>query len=83
MTNGNYNSTIGAHYGIPTKHEDFEPRYIGGTVDYIQFSQVLQTSASTADSKQGNQAGIGSVTSGGSLGIWAAHGQLLTLFRVW
>ena len=72
MTNGNYNSTIGAHYGIPTKHEDFEPRYIGGTVDYIQFSQVLQTSASTADSKQGNQAGIGSVTSGGFIGDFTA-----------
>ena len=72
MTNGNYNSTIGAHYGIPTKHEDFEPRYIGGTVDYIQFAQILQTSASTADSKQGNQAGIGSVTSGGYIGDFTA-----------
>lgn len=72
MTNGNYNSTIGAHFGIPTKHEDFEPKYIGGTVDYIQFSQVLQTSASTADSKQGNQAGIGSVTSGGFIGDFTA-----------
>lgn len=72
MTNGNYNSTIGAHFGTPTKHEDFEPRYIGGTVDYIQFSQILQTSASTADSKQGNQAGLGSVTSGGFIGDFTA-----------
>lgn len=68
QTNGNYNSTISAHFGITPRHADFEPQYIGGTVDYIQFSQVLQTSASTSDSKLGSPAGVGNVQSNGFIG---------------
>lgn len=68
QTNGNYNSTISAHFGITPRHAEFEPKYIGGTVDYIQFSQVLQTSASTYDSKLGSPAGVGNVQSSGFIG---------------
>lgn len=68
QTNGNYNSTISAHFGITPRHAEFEPQYIGGTVDYIQFSQVLQTSASTSDSKLGSPAGVGNVQSSGFIG---------------
>lgn len=68
QTNGNYNSTISAHFGITPRHAEFEPQYIGGTVDYIQFSQVLQTSASTSDSKLGSPAGVGNVQSNGYIG---------------
>lgn len=68
QTNGNYNSTIAAHFGITPRHAEFEPQYIGGTVDYIQFSQVLQTSASTSDSKLGSPAGVGNVQSNGFIG---------------
>lgn len=68
QTNGNYNSTISAHFGITPRHAEFEPQYIGGTVDYIQFSQVLQTSASTSDSKLGSPAGVGNVQSNGFIG---------------
>lgn len=68
QTNGNYGSTVKAHFGVRPKGDDFEPKYIGGTSDYVQFSQILQTSATTGDSAQGNPAGVGQVRSKGFVG---------------
>lgn len=71
-TNGNYNSFVRAHFNINPRHPDYEPVYIGGTSDVINFGQVLQTSASTSDSKLGSVAGIGQVNSRGFVGSYVA-----------
>ncbi|QCS36364.1 major capsid protein [Capybara microvirus Cap3_SP_316] len=60
MTNGNYNSRIKAQFGRSPKHNDFEPVYIGGTSDYINFSAITQTSQGSSSSPLGFQAGLGS-----------------------
>lgn len=67
LVNGNYNSLIGVHFKNNPKYDTFEPVYIGGTSDYIQFSDVLQTSP-TAESPLGSQAGLGRLNSNGYVG---------------
>lgn len=67
LVNGNYNSLIGVHFKNNPKYDTFEPIYIGGTSDYIQFSDVLQTSP-TAESPLGSQAGLGRLNSNGYVG---------------
>ena len=68
LTNGNYNSTIEAHFGSSPKVPEYEPYYIGGTSDVISFAQILQTSASTDSSPLGTSTGLGSVNSSGFVG---------------
>ena len=68
LTNGNYNSTIEAHFGSSPKIPEYEPYYIGGTSDVISFAQILQTSASTDSSPLGSSTGLGSVNSSGYVG---------------
>lgn len=70
LTNGNYNATIRAHYGVTPKHHDFEPRYIGGTVEYLNFGSVMQTSASTSSQPLGSTAGTGSNSAGCDFGTF-------------
>lgn len=79
ITNGNYNSTIKAHYGGSAGHEDYEPQYIGGCVDYLSMNDILQTSASTDDSKLGSPAGIGGLSAGGRIGHFTSpdHGYIM------
>lgn len=61
LTNGNYNEFIKAHFGDNPKQPDYEPYYLGGTSDIVNFGQVLQTSAGSDDSSPlGTQAGLGS-----------------------
>nr|WCD56421.1 MAG: major capsid protein [Microviridae sp.] len=67
-TNGNYNATIKAHFGVSSRHEDFEPVYIGGTSDLINFTPVVQTSADTSASKLGQTAGLGQLRGSGFVG---------------
>lgn len=67
LVNGNYNSLIGVHFKNNPKYDTFEPVYIGGTSDYIQFSDVLQT-APTSESPLGSQAGLGRLNSNGYVG---------------
>lgn len=67
LVNGNYNSLIGVHFKNNPRYDTFEPVYIGGTSDYIQFSDVLQTSP-TAESPLGSQAGLGRLNSNGYVG---------------
>lgn len=68
QTNGNYGATVKAHFGVRPKGDDYEPKYIGGTSDYVQFSQILQTSSTTESSAQGNPAGVGQARSRGFVG---------------
>ena len=58
LTNGDYNSFIRAHFGSTPKQPDYEPRYIGGTSSYIDFTEVIQTSES-GTTPQGRQTGLG------------------------
>lgn len=67
LVNGNYNSLIGVHFKNNPKYDTFEPVYIGGTSDYIQFSDVLQTTP-TEKSPLGSQAGLGRLNSNGYVG---------------
>lgn len=67
LTNGDYNSFIRAHYGLTPKQPDYEPRYIGGTSSYIDFSEVIQTSES-GTTPQGRQTGLGFNTNEGFIG---------------
>ncbi|WP_254555333.1 major capsid protein, partial [Salmonella enterica] len=49
-----------SHFGISPKDEVLgRPQYIGGTKSSIVVSEVLQTSASSDSSPQGNLAGHG------------------------
>lgn len=67
LTNGDYNSFIRAHYGLTPKQPDYEPKYIGGTSSYIDFSEVIQTSES-GSTPQGRQTGLGFNTNEGFIG---------------
>lgn len=67
LTNGSYNSRIKAQFGRSPDHKDFEPRYIGGTVDYLNFEAITQTSSGTSDSPLGMQAGLGASQSNGHI----------------
>lgn len=67
LTNGDYNSFIRAHYGLTPKQPDYEPKYIGGTSSYIDFSEVIQTSES-GTTPQGRQTGLGFSQNDGFIG---------------
>lgn len=68
LTNGNYNSTIRAHFQKSPKHEEFEPKYIGGTVSIVNMSSIIQTSASTSTNPMGSNAGLGQSNAQGYIG---------------
>lgn len=61
---GSYNSLIYQHWSVNPRSEEHKPVYMGGFVDYINFSTILQSSESTSSSPLGSTAGRG--TSGGS-----------------
>ena len=67
LTNGDYNSFIRAHYGLTPRQPDYEPKYIGGTSSYIDFSEVIQTSES-GTTPQGRQTGLGFNVNEGFIG---------------
>lgn len=57
--NGSYNSMIYQHWLVNPHSEEHKPVYIGGTVDFISFTSVLQTSESTESSPLASQGGLG------------------------
>ncbi len=61
---GSYNRMIYQHWAVSPRSEEHVPIYIGGTVDYLNFSTVIQNSESSSSSPLGSTAGFGS--SGGS-----------------
>ena len=55
-----YTEFLKAHFGLAPVDEVLQrPEYLGGTKSEIVVSEVLQTSATTSDSPQGNLAGHG------------------------
>lgn len=67
LTNGNYNEFVKAHYMRNPKAPDYEPYYLGGLTQQVNFSQILQTSASETDSPLGSQASLGSSSGQGQV----------------
>lgn len=69
-TDGSYREFGLTFFGEPSKSAmDYRPTFIGGTLASILFTEVLQTSSSTADSVLGQYAGHGiSANSDGYLG---------------
>lgn len=68
-TQGDYNSTIYAHFDSNPHSDDYEPKYIGGTSDVISFGEVIQTSESST-TPQGTGTGLASANSSGNVGYF-------------
>lgn len=73
LTNGNYNEFIKAHYERNPRTPDYEPYYLGGLSQSINFAQILQTSSSVDDSPLGSQAGLGSSSGQGKVFEYVAN----------
>lgn len=58
--NGSYNAMIYQHWRVNPHSEEHQPLYIGGSAEFINFSTVIQNSASTSSSPLGSTAGFGS-----------------------
>lgn len=73
-TDGSYNSFIKTFFGTNSTEKDPRPIYIGGTYSQISFTEVLQTSQSSASSALGQIAGHGiSIDNNGYLGDFTAR----------
>lgn len=64
---GSYSRMIYQHWNVNPRSEEHRPVYIGGTVDYLNFSTVIQNSQSTSSSPLGSTAGFGSSGGDGSV----------------
>lgn len=64
---GSYNKMIYQHFAVNPRSEEHVPVYIGGTVDYLNFSTVIQNSESSTSSPLGSTAGFGSSGGEGSV----------------
>lgn len=64
---GSYNRMIYQHWAVSPRSEEHVPVYIGGTVDYLNFSTVIQNSESSSSSPLGSTAGFGSSGGEGSV----------------
>lgn len=64
---GSYNRMVYQHWAISPRSEEHVPVYIGGTVDYLNFSTVIQNSESSSSSPLGSTAGFGSSGGAGSV----------------
>lgn len=65
---GSYNAMTFQHWLINPESEEHRPIYIGGSADYISFTNVIQNSESTAQSPLGTTAGFGSLAGRSSIG---------------
>lgn len=68
---GSYNKMIFQHWLSNPRSEEHKPQYIGGSVDYLNFSTVIQNSQSTDDSPLGSTAGFGNAQGKGSIARFA------------
>ena len=64
---GSYNRMVYQHWAVSPRSEEHVPVYIGGTVDYLNFSTVIQNSESSSSSPLGSTAGFGSSGGEGSI----------------
>lgn len=62
--NGSYNMMTYQHWLVNPESEEHKPIYFGGSVDYVEFTNVIQNSESTANAPLGTTAGFG--TAGGN-----------------
>lgn len=67
-TDGDYNMMIKAHFGKNPHQPDNSPIYIGGTVQDIVITEILQTSESTETGKLGEGGGHGISAGAGYVG---------------
>lgn len=77
---GSYNRMIYQHWLSNPNSEEHKPVYIGGTVDYLNFSTVIQNSQSTNNSPLGSTAGFGSAGGDGSITggyVCSDHGYIM------
>lgn len=65
---GSYNAMTFQHWLINPESEEHKPIYIGGSADYIQFTNVIQNSESTENSPLGTTAGFGSLAGKSNVG---------------
>lgn len=73
-TDGSFNSFIKTFFGTNSSEKDPRPLYLGGTYSQISFTEVLQTSQSSASSALGQIAGHGiSIDNNGYLGDFTAR----------
>lgn len=66
--NGDYNSMIWIHWRHDPKQQNHYPVFVGGTSDYISFSEVLQTSETSQDSALGEGVGRGTLRGSSNCG---------------
>lgn len=64
LTGGNYSQSIKVHWNRNPKAPEYQPLYIGGTSDLVNFGQVIQNSHSVSGSPLGTKAGQGSAVGG-------------------
>lgn len=67
-TDGDYNSMIQMHFGHNPHQQDHSPIYIGGTVQDIVVTEIIQTSETTEESALGDGAGHGISVANGYVG---------------
>lgn len=65
---GSYNAMTFQHWLINPESEEHRPIYIGGSADYISFTNVIQNSESTASAPLGTTAGFGSLAGRSRIG---------------
>lgn len=70
-TDGDYNSMIKAHFGFNPNSQERKPIYIGGTVQEVVITEILQTSE-TGTTPQGNAAGHAISNGNGFVGTFTA-----------
>ena len=70
-TDGDYNSMIKAHFGFDPHSQERKPIYIGGTVQEVVITEILQTSES-GTTPQGNAAGHAISNGNGFVGTFTA-----------
>lgn len=70
-TDGDYNNMIKAHFGFNPNSQERKPIYIGGTVQEVVITEILQTSE-TGTTPQGNAAGHAISNGNGFVGTFTA-----------
>lgn len=67
LCDGSYRRLVQVHWNETPKVPDYEPMYLGGTSDIVNFGQVVQQSSSVSGSPLGTKAGYGSANNGSSV----------------
>lgn len=80
-----YFESMQAHFNVRNPDSRLQrPEYIGGSVNPMVISEVLQTSSTDTETPQGNMAGHGiSVGNGGNLSYFAPeHGYIISIMSI-